>query len=837
MMACVGLQGFSQSRYWHPVAPSAALQLNKGKAFFSEGFQPAAYKLFTLDEPVFRGLIANAPYEKAVSVKNSSFFVTLPMADGTTQQFRLVEAPVMQPKLQAKYANIRSYLGVGVDNPGAVVRCTVSPLGFYASIRSANKPTVYINTINNDAHLYAVNERNSNDKSENVLNCTTDELTEETGKPSNQVTFEGNPNDGKMRVYQLALCSTSKFSSAQFNGSEVTTADSIVSVMSALNVYLARANLVYETDLGIRMVFVDNEDTLIYLNAATDPFTPSNLNSKCQETCDDRIGDANYDIGHVLHKGASNGNAGYIACVCKTGSKGSGFSTYSNPSLVDYLVIDYWTHEMGHQYGANHTFTYSNEGTLAQIEPGSGSTIMGYAGITGGNDVQKHSDDYFSTASLAQISNYTKSFFARCSVTTISGNTAPVANAGEDHVIPASTPFVLSGFGTDVDATDVLSYVWEQTDVRETGSTSIPKATNTTGPMFRSTLYSPNTSRSFPELASILTGANGSKWEVLPSVSREMNFRIVVRDNSPVGGNTASDNVLISVTNTAGPFKITAPNTNVSFPEGSTQTITWNVANTNVAPVNCTNVKISMSVDGGITFPYVLAASTANDGSEDVTVPLIPISTTAARIKIESVGNIFFDINDVNFSVDGTLPLTWLSFTAERSGTNNALLKWTTANEINNNHFDIERSTDGTSFNKVATMAAGKNSSAQQQYSYLDKLMPKGIYYYRIKQVDNDGHYTYSAQVRVTIDASGVSWSFVPNPAKDHITISIMTGVNPTAISISDASGKTVYANNNAAQLAAGSLDIPLHRFANGTYFIKVITAGGSNVQKLVVEK
>lgn len=822
-----------QKSYWKSVSVNEASKLNKGKSFFPDGFQASDYKLFILDEPAFVNLIAKAPYEKSVAARQSNLIISLPNAEGNVERFRLVEAPVMQPLLQAKHLDMRSYSGVGIDNPSSSLRCSFTPLGFHAMIRSVNRPTFYINTIDKSSHLYLVNARNINDKSENKLICETDELASQISKPENRLAYEGNADDGQLRIFRLALCSTGEFSRAQLNGSEVTNNDSIISVLAALNVYLTRANLLYEIDLGIRMVFVENEDTLIFLNPATDPF--GNLNSACQKTCDARIGNENYDIGHVLQKGSDNGNAGCIACVCKTGSKGSGFSTYSKPNLIDYLVIDYWTHEMGHQYGANHTFTQSSEGTSAQIEPGSGSTIMGYAGITGSTDVQDHSDDYFSTASLAQISSYVKSASGKCSFNSESGNTAPTADAGADYTIPKSTPFMLRGSATDADGTDILSYVWEQVDVRETGSTPIPKSTNTKGPMFRSALYGPLPSRSFPELTNILDGSNGSKWEVLPSVSRDLNFRIVVRDNAIAGGNTATDNKLIVIAGDAGPFRITSPNTTVNVGEGSVQTITWDVANTDLAPINCSDVRISLSLDGGVSFPYVLAESTPNDGSEEITLPLIENSSITARVKIESIGNIFFDINDADFSIDGTLPVSWISFTAEKTGARSALLKWSTANEINNNYFAIERSADGINFKALGSVSANKQNQIQNNYSFVDNFIPGGINYYRIKQVDNDGRSSYSSQVRINIDANGVSWTLAPNPARDKTTIIFTENANPVQISINNTAGKEVFQKRLASVSAGDRLDIVVNNFAKGIYFVKIVSGTNTRIEKLVV--
>ncbi len=641
------LTAFSQKNYWHAVTQSNALKMNNGNKFFKDGFEPASFKLFSLND----NELANDLSQTTLKNNNHEIIISVPVADGKVERFSIRETSVMEPALQSKHSSIHTYTGVGVDDNTKSITCSYNKLGFFASIRSIDEETMYLNPVNNNSKLYAVFARNKNDKSPNKLQCETAGLLSKENLTANKTAPSGNIDDLTLRNYRLALCTTGEWSLTFITGTETTHEDSINSVLSALAVDLARANQVYETDLGIHMLLVADEDKIIFLNPATDPFTLSNLNSKCQQTCDNIIGNDNYDIGHVLAKGGDNGNAGCIGCVCKTGSKGSGMSTYSKPQLTDYFVIDYWAHEMGHQYGANHTFTFSNEGTNAQIEPGSGSTIMGYAGITGNTDVQPHSDDLFSTASIAQISAYIKPGGGgnACAYNTITNNGhAPTANAGKDRIIPMSTPFILRGNGGDADNGDHPSYIWEQIDAFESGANTYPKTTTTKGPEFRTFNYSSNKFRMFPSDTTILRGALSNKWESLSAVGRDLNFRFTVRDNHAGGGNNMSDDVKITVVNTAGPFVVTSPNTSTNWTGGTTQTITWDVANTTAAPVNCSKVKIMYSVNGGKTFK-VLKASTPNDGSEQITVP--NVNTTKARIAVFAVGNIFFDISDADFTI------------------------------------------------------------------------------------------------------------------------------------------------------------------------------------------
>ncbi len=840
MFSLLYLQAQAQTSYWKKISNIDAQKLNAGKAIFDASFVPTAYKLFTLETDALRSVIKNSPAETKIKNISQGTLINVPLPNGGIERFRVVESSVMMPKLQAKYSNIRSYSGQGVDNPARTIRCDISAIGFHATISTVGEPTFYINPVNLEKGIYAVNARNKNDKSSEKFSCGLESSIEETIEKTtaNKTTYVGNVDDGFLRTYRLALCATGKWSQASMTGTEVTTEDSINTVMANFVVYLVRANEVYERDLGIRLIYVENNDTLIFLNPATDPF--GSLNSSCQKTCDARIGDANYDIGHVLDKAANNGNAGCIGCVCKTGQKGSGFTAYNNLSLVDYFVIDYWTHEMGHQVGANHTFTYSNESTSAQIEPGSGSTIMGYAGITGGTDVQPHSDDLFSAASIAQISNNFKSasLGGACAVKIANANNVPVVSAGQDYIIPISTPFQLTGTASDVDATDVMSYIWEQIDLRESpGFSSIPKSINTKGPMMRTYNYTNSTVRVIPELNTILAGSLATKFEVLPSVARELNFRFTARDNHFGGGQNASDNILVTVDAASGPFVINTANTATSWNEGDIVSINWDVANTDQAPINVSAVNIWLSVDGGNSFTIKLAEATPNDGSESVTLPLFTNLITNARIKVEAVGNIFFDINNADISIDGTLPVSWLSVSAEKSGTQSAIIKWSTANEFNNNYFEIQRSTDRNNYTTVSKQTAGSLPNGVQHYSFNDVRLPMGTFFYRIKQVDKDGKYSYSQTAQITIDANGISWVLVPNPASDKTAVLFNKQLTNVQVIVSDANGRTVFTKSETTIAAGATMALPAQKLSKGIYLVKVISNGNTDVQKLVISK
>ena len=355
------------------------------------------------------------------------------------------------------------------------------------------------------------------------------------------------------------------------------------------------------------------------------------------------------------------------------------------------------------QLGANHTFSMSLEGTGQNKEVGSGITIMGYAGITS-QDVAPHSIDIFHETSIAQIQANLATKTCPIS-TTMTANHAPVIGAVSNYTIPISTPFALTGSATDPE-NDALTYCWEQNDNSTTsGASSVASPTKSSGPNWISNSPTVSGIRFFPKLSTIQAGLNvsgplpggdaGANTEALSSVSRTLNFRLTVRDNKPYApgstiGQTAFADVVVTVTNTAGPFAVTAPNTAVTWNAGSSATVTWSVNGTSAGSVNCATVNILLSTDGGATFPTVLAAATANDGSEVITVPASP--STTCRVKVEAVGNIFFDISNTNFTIGGTPPPpcgdpTGLSNTIPTQ--TSATVSWTAPSGGANN-YDVE---------------------------------------------------------------------------------------------------------------------------------------------------
>jgi hypothetical protein len=620
---------------------------NKNKPLLESRMQLPEKNLLDLDVDAMKATLLSSP-KRDLSLK-SAVIISLPSADGQMEQFRVYENSNMDPALAARYPEIKSYIGIGIDNPTLTAYFSMSPLGFKSMVLGADRPAVFIEPFSQDLKTYSVYKKSDKTASFNKFECKVIDLAAPrvTGTAARP-----NADDALLRTFRLAMSVTGEYT-AYFGGTKAL-------ALAAINASMTRVNGVFEKDFSARMVLIANTDLVIYTSASTDPYSAATAgsggawNQELQTTLTNTIGSANYDIGHLFGASGGGGNAGCIGCICTNPTtsvplgKGSGFTSPGDaiPS-GDNFDIDYVAHEMGHQFGGNHTFTTGNEGTGVHMEPGSGSTIMGYAGITT-LDVQPHSDAYFHAISIQQITNNIKA--KTCSVNTATGNSIPTASAGLDYTVPKSTPFMLTAVGTDANG-DILTYNWEQMDSQTT--TAAPSATKTTGVNFRS--YNSTTSpiRYFPRMASVLTGATTTAGteltvEALPSVARTLNFRVTVRDNRAGGSGNNSDDMIVTVNATAGPFSVTVPNTAVSYVGGSSQTITWAVAGTTANGVNCANVDILLSTDAGATWSTLLAA-TPNDGTQAVTIPNTPGTTN--RIMVKGTNHIFFDVSNTNFTI------------------------------------------------------------------------------------------------------------------------------------------------------------------------------------------
>ncbi|KAF2341092.1 zinc-dependent metalloprotease [Flavobacterium tistrianum] len=618
---------------------------------------------YKLNTSLLSSKLASASNKTA---KNTSSEITIPNSDGILERFSVWESSNFDPELQAKYPEIRSYEGRGIDDKNAKIHFSVAPIGMQTMVFRTAKPTEYIEQNPDNKSEYVLFKSTDNADSRALLNCKTINLISEN---KSTATARTTSNAKQFKTLRLALSCTGEYT-AFFGGTKA-------GALAGMNATLTRVNGIFNRDLAVQLILVANNDAVVYTDASTDPYSIPSIGAadsnptwpkEVQTTLTSVIGEANYDIGHLFGGSGGGGLASCIGCVCDSptpsNSIGKG-SAYTSPAdakpLGDNFDIDFVAHEMGHQLGATHTYSHANEGFGACYEPGSGSTIMGYAGITNYN-VQSHSDDYFAYASISQIQSVLAGKTCPVSIP-ITDNNPPVINAGSDYTIPISTPFILTGTGSDPEGNSI-TYTWEQFDSATTtfAGNSLTYPTKPDGPMFRSLPPTTSPVRYMPALSSVLNNQLTTSWESVSSIAKTMNFTLTGRDNAALGkGQTNTDAMIVTVTAAAGPFAVTSQtDDNLGWAKGSAQMITWSVNNTNTLP-GSSNVNIKLSVDGGVTFPIVLASNTPNDGSETILVPEIDASTNC-RLLIEPVNNIYYAINSKPFAVGYTVSTSCSSY-------------------------------------------------------------------------------------------------------------------------------------------------------------------------------
>ncbi|NAS31974.1 T9SS type B sorting domain-containing protein [Flavobacteriaceae bacterium R38] len=624
-----------QSVYWGNATTTKAPDNVNLQNLKKEG-----YAIVSLKESIFVNALNEAPVRANKGI-TSSTIINLPNEKGELLSFRVYENPVLSKALSERYPEIKSYVGYDVNNKGIKVRFSVSPAGVQSMIIDNEGQTVFMEKNTNEGSDYVVYNRASKlISSADDFICNTIQRKEER----TITLMNSDNNDRTLRKYRLAVSTTGEYTA--FHGGTA------IGALSAINATITRVNEVFETDLGVSLEVIGNTDLVIFTDADSDPYDV-NLTSELQETLTNTIGEANYDIGHLFHRDSDNGNAGCIGCVCVDGRKGSGFSSANTP-MGDAFDIDYVAHEIGHQFGANHTWSFETERTGVNVEPASGTTIMGYAGITGPNNVLLNSDPYFHYSSIFQIRTYVATTI--CDVEQPLSNQPPNADAGSDFIIPKSTAFRLTGTATDPDLGDVLSYTWEQIDDGIITNRNFGPA-NTTGANFRSLPPSNTPVRYMPSLNRVVSGnltqrnpGLNDAWETVADVGREMNFAFTVRDNVIGGGQTDSDLMKVTVNENAGPFLINSQASGSTLTAGDVEVIEWDVANTNIPPINALEVDILMSLDGGLTFPVILAQNVVNDGEHPVILPG-GIATSNARFMVKASNNIFFAVNRADIAI------------------------------------------------------------------------------------------------------------------------------------------------------------------------------------------
>lgn len=603
-----------------------------------------------LNENELQLKLSQAPHE---DVGGLSATIKLPLPDGGYSTFVIQNSPVMHPALARQFKNIRTFRVFDIENSSNQGRLDVTPAGFH-SMFDYNGKTVFIDPLGNSGQYQSYFKedyaKQMSDTNHSAVVCLTNESSALKGyhysprqKNSNDEVASNITFGEGLRTYRLAVAATGEYST--FHGRTVER--SLAAIVTTIN----RVNQIYIRDLAIRFELVANNSQVIYIDGNTDPYTDDDLEALIAEVgadLDANIGNENYDVGHVF--GRAGGGLARFASACGA-NKARGVSTSPNP-VTDSFFVELVAHELGHQFAADHTFNATTEGCEGNrvadsaYEVGSGTTIMAYAGLCGNENVAIESDDYFHHHSIVQINEYKADplFGGSCGTSLEATNAVPIPIAGADGDIPRSTPFTLTGSATDLDSGDTLSYIWEQFDLGVATSGRPTQVDDGSRPIFRSFPPRASPSRTFPRLTNVITEIP-TYGELLPTTTRDLNFRFTVRDGN---GGVASDSLKLSVHADAGPFTVSTPST--EWTAGSSQTINWDVANTTAAPINCANVEVSLSLDGGRNYGSPIVALTANDGSEVITVP--SEITTEGRVRVACATQPFFAINNANITIE-----------------------------------------------------------------------------------------------------------------------------------------------------------------------------------------
>ena len=629
---------------------------------------------FSADETGLRNLLNSVPHRSSGDFSQQ---IQLPMPDGNLARFQVVESPISADGLAQRYPETKAFKVFGIDDEHASGRIDISARGFSGMLQTS-QGRVFIDPdySSQQANLYVSRYRNSG-QSGPQFSCGVHAIDRNREFIQTGESKAAQRIPGTLLEYRLAVSATEEYVAAVYDPSNP--ASAVDQAQAAIFTAINRVNQIYERDLGIRLVLVSDNELLIESgsNVSFSNYDPLKMFQENANWINAEIGIGHYDIGHVF--GTSGGGLARVGSVCNntSGSNGTykahGVTGLHNP-VGDLFYIDYVAHEIGHQFGAEHSFNGStsncagsNRVASSAFEPGSGSTIMGYAGLCGVEDLQMNSDDTFHAGSISQIDAFTDSAgLLACATQSPTSNADPVIVSGSpDRAIPAHTPFELDN--ELVSDSGPVSYQWDQMNNGSATNASSFGTDLGNNPLFRSYPPRAESRRNFPALGTQL-GGEFDDAEVLPCTTRNLDFRLTVRD---LEGGQATDDVRVSVDANSGPFTVNGFTSTQIIDAGSPLFIEWNVANTDQAPVNCQNVDIDLLTFNDASYSrysvHSLMSATPNDGSQEINFPLPGLSHPRARLRVKCSDNIFYDLSDADLVIQGNQPPSLYSDSDEKT--------------------------------------------------------------------------------------------------------------------------------------------------------------------------
>lgn len=578
-----------------------------------------------------------AQYNSRKTAMPSTLKINIPRPEGGFNEFYCQPTEVFSEPNTGKELSIQAFKGYCSNDPSQLIRLTLTPNGVWGIILGNEKSYAIKPDLKGSYELQP--------RKTVKLPC----LSKAANKGPLRKHHYGRVGEEYVN-YRLALSASGEYT--RFWGGVSNTFSAMASTINALNA-------IFERDLGIHLVLITDSRFLIFQDPATDPFIfDGNQNAQNQRVLSETLNSRDYDMGHLLmatENGASFGLA-VVGSVCDNFFKGSAFTVFSDPS--DYNEwIDLLAHEIGHQLGANHSFSHCGgfEPGLLPFEPGSGSTIMAYGGleVCGDDNFVANSSDYFHTANIEEIFQFTRLEQGRtCAFIEEKAIAFPEIDlSGLQKNIPAATPFELEANITTAHSLDLLSFCWEQMD----GLRQLPLGETSSGsPLFRSFPPSLNSKRTFPDYNSLWSGANPPE-EQLPAFSTELNFRLTLRSLEEDLNAINWQDVTLSVSGQAGPFTVYTADEPTVWEMGSTQVIEWEVAATNQPPVNAELVDIFLVTDSAGQETFLLAGRLPNTGIAEVEVPFME-EEIKGRLKIKGHDHLFFNISNAAVQISFSEP-------------------------------------------------------------------------------------------------------------------------------------------------------------------------------------